>query len=143
MLSDTTYTTIATAKTETLKKIIFGIITLLTISCNEKPKAEFSLSGTTSNMENGTVLYMDYDEDLIDSVVIENNSFRFNTILPKTPLQVILRTKNFSHYRFLWLENNSMTFDATQTDFRNAIVTGSIEESLSQTLIKDRFPTWR
>ncbi len=119
-----------------MKEEILGILILLILSCSEKPKAEFSLSGKTGNIENGTVLYMAYDEDLIDSVVVENNSFRFNTKLPKTPQLVILRTKNFSHYRFLWLENKPMTFDATHSDLRSAIVTGSNEEILSQTLIQ-------
>ncbi len=98
---------------------------------------EFSLIGTTNGIENGTVLYFDTKEILIDSAVIENNSFSFKTKLPKSPLQVVLRTKNFSNYRFLWLENSPMTFDAARTDFRNAIVTGSLEENLSQTLSKE------
>ena len=120
-----------------MKKVILGILTLLILSCNEKPIAEFSLSGTTNNIENGTVLYLDRKEVLIDSVVVENNSFSFRTNLPKSPIQVILRTKNFSNYRFLWLENKPMTFDGSKTDFRNAIVTGSSEEDLSQTLSKE------
>lgn len=120
-----------------MKKLIFGITTLLIISCNEKSKEEFSLIGTTNDIENGTVLYLDNKEVVIDSVVIENNSFVFNTKLSKSPLQVVLRTKSFSNYRFLWLENNPMTFNATQSDFRNAIVTGSKEEDLSQLLNKE------
>ncbi|MGB5387553.1 MAG: AhpC/TSA family protein [Eudoraea sp.] len=122
-----------------MKKIIFGIITLLVISCYEKSTTEFSLDGTTNGIINGTVLYLDNisAKKLIDSVVVENNSFSFRTKLPKSPIQVILRTKDFSHYRFLWLENNPMTFDASQMNFRNAIVTGSSEENLSQTLSKE------
>ncbi len=120
-----------------MKKIIFGIITLLVISCSEKPNVEFSLIGTTNNLDDGTVLYLDNKVILIDSVIVENNSFHFNTKLPKSPLQVVLRTKDFSQYRFLWLENNPMTFNATQSGFRNAIVTGSNEENLSQALSKE------
>lgn len=122
-----------------MKKIIFGIITLLVISCYEKSTTEFSLDGTTNGIINGTVLYLDNisAKKLIDSVVVENNSFSFRTKLPKSPIQVILRTKDFSYYRFLWLENNPMTFDASQMNFRNAIVTGSSEENLSQTLSKE------
>lgn len=112
-------------------------MTLIIISCEESPKEEFSLSGTVSNFENGTVLYFDNKENLIDSTLVENNSFSFNTKLPKSPLQVVLRTKNFSNYRFLWLENRPMTFDATKSDFKHAIVTGSYEENLSQSLSKE------
>ena len=123
-----------------MKKIIFGLITLLVLSCNETQKAEFSLSGTTNGIENGTVLYLDdnsSENNLIDSVIVNNNSFNFQTKLLKTPLQVVLRTKNYSHYRFLWLEKNSMKFDGTQTDFRNAIVIGSKTENLSQNFHKE------
>ncbi len=120
-----------------MKKIILGILTLLIFSCEEETKTEFSLSGKTKNFENGTVLYLDYKDEVIDSAVVENNSFKFKTKLPKSPLQVILRTKNFFNYRFLWLESNAMFFDATKSNFRNAIVTGSLEENLSQTLNKE------
>ena len=124
-------------KQTSMKKIICGVISLLIISCNEKPKEEFLLNGKTKGFENGTTLYLDYKEVSIDSVLIENNSFTFNTKLPKSPVLAILKTKNFSNYRFLWLENNPMTFDATKSDFRNAIVTGSNEENLAQNLGKE------
>ncbi len=122
-----------------MKKLVFAIITLFIISCNEKPKEEFSLIGTTGGIENGTMLYLDRlsDEKIIDSVKVENSSFSFQTKLTKTPMQVVLRTKDFSNYRFLWLENNPMEFDGTGTDFRNANVTGSISENLSQTLSRE------
>lgn len=121
-----------------MKKLIFAIITitLLIFSCNEKPKEEFSFGGMTNGIENGTVLYLDNisDKNLIDSTTVQNDSFFFKTKLPDSPLQVVLRTKDLSHYRFLWLENNPMSFDQSKTDFRNAKVTGSETENLSQTL---------
>ncbi len=122
-----------------MKKILFGLLTLIIISCNEKSVVEFSLSGTTNGIENGTVLYLDdiSNKELIDSVFVENNSFNFKTKLPITPLRVVLRTKDYSHYRFLWLEKNPMTFDGTKADFRNANVTGSKSENLSQNLHKE------
>ena len=122
-----------------MKKLMLGVIPFLIIACSTKPIDHFQLNGTTNDLENGTVLYLDDtgNETLIDSTIVENNSFHFQTKLTKTPLQVILRTKDFSHYRFLWLENNLMTFDASDADFRNAKVTGSVEESLSYKLSKE------
>lgn len=117
-----------------MKKIIFGIITLLAISCNEKTETEFSLNGTTNGIENGTTLYLDIENNTIDSTKIENNTFVFKSKLSNSPLQVIIRTKDFSQYRFLWAENKPMTFDATKTDFRNAKITGSETENLSFSL---------
>ena len=121
-----------------MKKLLIGIVPFLIVACNTNPDNEFQLNGITKGIENGTVLYFDNTgtETLIDSAIVKDNTFYFNTKLPKSPLQVVLRTKDFSHYRFLWLENNPMTFDATNSDFRNAIVTGSVEENLSYKLSK-------
>jgi peroxiredoxin len=122
-----------------MKKLLIGFVTFLIFACNTSPRNEFQLNGITKGIENGTVLYFDNTgtETLIDSAIVEDNTFYFNTKLPKSPLQVVLRTKDFSHYRFLWLENNPMTFDASNSDFRNAIVTGSVEENLSYELSKE------
>jgi peroxiredoxin len=119
-----------------MKKTVYALIILLSVSCNVNPKAEFSLTGNTNGIENGTMLYLDntLDNKLIDSTMVENNHFKFQTELSKTPLLAVLRTKNYSLYRFLWLENNPMTFDGTKTDFRKAPVKGSDSENLSQTL---------
>lgn len=114
-----------------MKKIIFGIITLVSISCNEKLERDFFLNGTTNGIENGTTLYLDVENNTIDSTKIKNNTFVFKSKLSSSPLQVIIRTKDFSQYRFLWAENKPMTFDATKTDFRNAKITGSEPENLS------------
>ncbi len=122
-----------------MKNLLLLTLTLLSISCNEKPQAEFQLTGTTSGVNNGTVLYLDHvaTNTLIDSVVVQNNTFKFNTSLPTSPDRVVLRTKDYSHYRFLWLENNPMYFDQTKSDFRHAIVTGSETENLKQDLQKE------
>ncbi|WP_417887977.1 redoxin domain-containing protein [Zunongwangia sp.] len=121
-----------------MKKAIFGFITLLIISCNEKPEKEFSLRGTTNGIEDGTLLYLTdmLDRKSIDSTTVEDNTFFFKTKLTKSPLQVVLHTEDHSQYRFLWLEQNTMDFDGTKADFRNANVTGSKLENLSQTLYK-------
>jgi peroxiredoxin len=127
---------VASKKRPSMKKLVYGLIILLSISCNENPKARFSLIGNTNGIENGTILYLEntLTNELIDSAVVENNHFKFQTKLSKTPLETVLRTKDNSHYRFLWLENKPMTFDGTKMDFTNAIVKGSNSENLSQTL---------
>ncbi|MEC7770719.1 MAG: TlpA disulfide reductase family protein [Bacteroidota bacterium] len=122
-----------------MKKLIFGLIPFIIIACSTNSNNQFKLNGTTKDILNGTVLYLENTSTgtAIDSAVIENNSFHFKTELTKTPVQVVLSTKDFSHYRFLWLENNPMTFNASNSDFRNAIVTGSEEENLSFNLMKE------
>ncbi|WP_233899341.1 TlpA disulfide reductase family protein [Tenacibaculum piscium] len=117
-----------------MKKILFGIITLLAISCNEKKETKFSLNGATNGIENGTTLYLNIENKIIDSTKVENNTFAFNSKLPSSPLQIIIRKKDFSQFRYLWAENNPMTFDATKTDFKNAKITGSESENLNFSL---------
>lgn len=119
-----------------MKKIILVYCAILLVSCNEKKEVSFSLNGQTQGIKDGTTLYLDGDDKIIDSTKVNNNSFEFITDLRQSPTQVVLRTKDFSHYRFLWLEDTLMTFDASQSDFRNAKVTGSYEEDLSQKLHK-------
>lgn len=123
-----------------MRKTIFGILILLFISCNKKPDTEFSLTGKTNGIENGTMIYLDNADsqniDLIDSTTVENNTFVFNTELSSSPLQVALWTDD-EHYRFLWLENKKMTFDASKSNFENAKVTGSNIEILAQSLRKE------
>lgn len=119
-----------------MKKIIFGIITLLTISCNEKNETKFSLKGTTNGIENGAILYLDYNNKPLDSTVVQDNSFEFKTKLPNTPMKLWLHNKDFSSYRAFWAEDKPITLDATKTDFRNAIITGSESEDLSFNLLQ-------
>jgi peroxiredoxin len=124
-----------------MKISIYGLLILLLASCTDKSETKFSLSGRTNELENGTMVYLDNADsqstDLIDSTEIRNNSFVFKTKLPNSPLHVVVRTNNDSNYRFLWLENSPMTFDASQNSFENAIVTGSKEENLAQPLRKE------
>jgi hypothetical protein len=42
-----------------MKKLVYGLIILLSISCNENPKARLSLIGNTNGIENGTILYLE------------------------------------------------------------------------------------
>ncbi|MCM4155972.1 hypothetical protein DHD80_08125 [Gramella sp. AN32] len=121
-------------KYNSYEKLICVLFLILLNSCNKQKQIEFSLEGKTQGIEDGASIYLDGDNTILDSTKIQNNSFSFNTDLTESPIQVVLRTKDFSHYRFLWLEDTIMTFDATKSDFRNADVTGSYEENLSQKL---------
>ena len=119
-----------------MEKIMTIFTMLLLLSCAEKQGSEFMLHGATKEMENGTMLYLDnaFLREPMDSTIVQNNSFRFETALPEAPLLAVLRTKSWSHYRFLWLENNPMTFNGSASDFMAAQVTGSRSEDLNQQL---------
>ncbi|MBG7612982.1 AhpC/TSA family protein [Polaribacter sp. BAL334] len=119
-----------------MKKIILGLIIVLIVSCKEKQKIGFSIKGKTNGFENGTLIYLKIDNKTLDSTKVENNTFKFNTKLPLSPIKLLLHNKDFSNYRIFWAENNAMIFDASKTDFRNAKITGSEAENLSFSLNK-------
>lgn len=128
-----------------MRNLIFIIVIVTAISCNEETyladslkEETFSLRGTTNGMENGTVIYLDnlLENSIMDSAIVENEVFVFSGKLLKSPLQALLYTKDYSNYRFLWLEGKTMNFNGSNTDFRNAIVTGSETENLRQSLDK-------
>lgn len=115
---------------------------VLAISCSSEKDRHFSFSGKTHDLEDGTVLYLarTLDDVLIDSAIVKDNMFEFSAELKDAPLNAMVRTANYSHFRMLWLENNPMTFDASKTDFRNAVVTGSHTEELSYAFQKSIEP---
>lgn len=119
-----------------MKIILFGLILLSMISYGQKKESIFSLKGKTNNFEDGTVLYLknNLDGKIIDSTAVTNNQFKFNTKISKFPARVLLYNKAFTQWRDLWLENNKMYFDASVSNFKKAIVTGSHSENLSQKL---------
>lgn len=119
-----------------MKNLILGICLIFCFSCNQNTDQTFQLSGKTSGIEDGSILYLRYllEDQIIDSATVINNSFLFKTKLPDSTVQVVLNYENSGPYRFIWLENKPMTFDASEAGFRNAIVTGSDTEQLSQEL---------
>ncbi|WP_179345597.1 AhpC/TSA family protein [Winogradskyella ursingii] len=119
-----------------MKKLITIVCLLIFIACDDENARSFSLIGNTSNLNDNTILYLEDIEDrkIIDSVKVMDNKFKLNTKLSDSITQAIIHTKDFSQYRYLWLEQNKMIFDARSTDFKNAMVTGSETERLSQKL---------
>ena len=110
------------------------IIFIVIIFCSCQQKEQFYLTGKTKDFNDGEMIYLRLNNTIIDSAKVVNNQFEFNTKLGNYPANVILLKKDFSQYRFLWIEDKEMTFDATQSDFRNATVSGSETENISQEL---------
>jgi len=111
------------------------LFSLFTIQQNANPT--FKLTGKTSGIADGTQLFitnLETDETL-DSVMITDNAFIFKTTLEtSSPIRVLLYTTGLKHYKYLWLENKPMTFDASESDFRNAKIEGSETQKLSSML---------
>jgi thiol-disulfide isomerase/thioredoxin len=122
-----------------MKKFHTILFILLCFMGNTYGQKSFTLSGKTDEVKDGTTLYL-YDRlsgDLLDTAVVQDRGFSMKAELTEGPLNALLRTRNYSHYRFIWLEDAPMTFDDSKTDFRTALVTGSESEDLSQSLYSD------
>ncbi|UBZ06369.1 AhpC/TSA family protein [Salegentibacter mishustinae] len=95
---------------------------------------QFSLTGKTSNIEDGTYLYLKnlVTAELIDSAKVENNTFVVKTILEKSLVYSMIFTKDKKNFKELWIEGHKMTLDASNTSFKEAIVKGSKSQDLSK-----------
>lgn len=122
---------------------------LLILGCSQSPnnsKNDFVLKGKTNNLVDGTqILLFDLETNQVcDSTIIKNNEFLFHGTLKSSPYQMIVQTKDLSQYKFLWVENKEMLFDASTSNFRFATITGSEIQKLSDKLynsidtLKDR-----
>ncbi len=114
-------------------RILIVLICLNSFNLNAQNQ-EFSLKGKTSDIEDGTYLYL---RDLvtgesIDSALVKNNSFKMTTDLKDSMIFSMLFTKDRKNFKELWLEENAMTFDASTTSFNDAIITGSINQDLAK-----------
>ena len=119
------------------KKLV--LLCLITYNLASAQFTDFSLTGKTSGIEDATYLYF---RDLvnggeIDSAMVRNNSFKFDTALPEPAIFTMLFTKDRSHFTEVWLENKPMTFDASNGNFKEAKVTGSKNQILFKKLTEE------
>lgn len=118
--------------TNKMKKTIFQLIFLMLLfACQNKLKEpaieKFSLSGKTSGLPDGSVIYFTdvLTNQIFDSVSIYQNAFRIERVFPVSPTSVFLHNKDYSATKSMWVENKPMIFDASATDFNHAKVSGS------------------
>lgn len=122
-----------------MKNIIGCLLTLSIFVFHNNVNAQFSLSGNSTDIEDGTIIYMDntLTDEQIDSAVVTNNTFIFNTIIEDTPARIVLYTIDMRNFRFIWVEDKAMTLKQGDARFKDAIVTGSDTEDLNQKFRKE------
>lgn len=113
---------------KTIVLLLFAV-TISTVSFSQTQKGKFQITGKLSGFADSTLIYLD---DIItsspihiDSTLVFNNKFHFVGSVKEEVLKVILRTKNFSDYKYFWLENSAITFNTEKGKFRQAIISGS------------------
>ena len=107
----------------------------------QPPQKKFTITGKVTGFPDSTMMYLDLhhgtQENLIDSARVMNGQFHLKGSLSSPVAQVILRTKKFDDYVFIWLENADLTLTAEHGKFREAHITGSKTQDEQQQLNKD------
>tara|TARA_R100000935_G_scaffold2414_2_gene6724 strand:- start:2065 stop:3081 length:1017 start_codon:yes stop_codon:yes gene_type:complete len=108
------------------KLCVLSVIILL-ISCEQNQTKSFSLSGITSNIPDSTLVYFHnlFNGETIDSAIVLDNKFQFETKFEKYPNWVMMHALNRQEFTELWIENNPMNFDASDSDFSEGKIYGS------------------
>ena len=118
-----------------MKNFILFLIFSIAYSSFSQNKNEFSLYGKTKGIKDGTYLLLQNPQikKFIDSAKVNNNTFVFNTEFTEFPIKMILWRDRYTP-KTIWLENKKMSFDASNTNFEDAIVIGSVTDSLATIL---------
>lgn len=114
-----------------MKYIIqFVTLSLLSICSFYSQDKLFLITGKTQNIKDGTWLYLkESNRDfLIDSTKVKDNSFKIESKIHSFPVRVILHSKDFKSYSFFWLEEKKLFYDASNSNFKEAIITGNINQ---------------
>ena len=106
------------------------LLILLIIGCNSNNKNDFEgyiIQGKTNGLINGTTIHLfdDLTGVVVDSTKVKNNKFEFKGYLENSPSLMALKTKDKYQYKFVWMENTIMSFDASQSEFKKARFFGS------------------
>ncbi len=101
--------------------ILIIAIAIATTSFAQKQNKKFQIVEKLSGFIDSKLIYLDD----MDSTLIINNQFHFTGSIKDNVKYVLLRTNNFSDYKFFLLENSAITFKAEKGRFKEAIIIGS------------------
>lgn len=107
-----------------MKKLYFLLPVLIIVSCVNQPD-EYIINGVTSGFADSTMVYLSEDNIDFDSTFVIDNRFSFNGKVDGDYSNMWIHTKGYKEYKSIWVINYQITFDASNSSFRNARVTGS------------------
>ena len=107
-----------------MKDFILLLAVFAIVSCT-KHQEEFMINGTTSDFTDSTMVYLSLDNKDIDSTLVIGNKFSFEGKVEDDFCNMWIHTKNYTDYKSIWVVNNEIKFDATNSSLRKAKVEGS------------------
>ena len=123
-----------------MSKVLLLLLTYIfaQVSNAQTNNKKFEIRGQVSELPDSTIIFLDTINSVkgivvSDSSYVINQRFHFAGFIKDSVSQVVIRTKNFQDYKFIWLENAVINFSATKGKFRSGLITGSktqIEQDL-------------
>jgi hypothetical protein len=111
--------------------IILTLVVLFTKVSVAQKISNYEIKGTALGIVDNTVLYLEFTDEgtrVFDSTLVTKSKFSFSGQLKSTAVHALIKTKNYSDYKFFWLENSAILFEAEKGKFRQAIIKGSITQ---------------
>lgn len=132
----------------------FSFVVLLPIVSSHSLMAQRDLtksrayfSGAAYGFKDSTVLFLESagNPAFRDSAIVMNERFSFygDISFTEQAIYVLLRTRDVSDYKFVWIEKTPVYFSARKGDFRNAVVTGSESQMIFEKLLKLQDQVWQ
>jgi thiol-disulfide isomerase/thioredoxin len=118
--------------------LIFALASALTNSCGQD---KYEVIGSAKGLTDNTILFLEFTDEnntILDSASVVGEKFTFKGQLKSKAVNAIIRTRNFSDYKFFWLENSTIRFNAETGKFRESDIRGSktqdVQNGLNQLL---------
>lgn len=115
------------------------LITIFTSCKTDSKPSGFVLNGIARNVPDKTVVYLNINNKVVDSSLVENEKFNFKGNVEE-PTNALLMVKNKNDYKFIWLENNIIEFNGEKGNFKNSSIKGSLVQKDDDRLKKKLKP---
>ncbi len=128
---------------------LLGLFFLAVVSsCNKEKKTqnsveskitsdEYQILGTLKNIKDSTWIYINHDNNLIDSTQIINEKFEFKGSLDEPTSFFILIGKQNPEYFILWAENTEITVEGEKGNLKNVTINAG-ESQKEKDILKKR-----
>lgn len=110
------------------RQIILILILTVRLTFSFGQNHQFEIVGTAKGFKDNTLLYLEFTDGydkIVDSAYVVNESFFFKGKIKSDIVYALIKTQNYSDYKFLWIEKGKIQFEAKKRDFRKATITGS------------------
>ncbi|MDO1500322.1 TlpA disulfide reductase family protein [Winogradskyella maritima] len=106
--------------------LLFFVLVICVFSCKEitKDNSGFIINGEIEDGIDNSLILLRIDGKVIDSTRLRDDQFQFRGDV-KEPKKVLIIVDGTRLYKFFWLENSSINFKASKSDFANASIKGS------------------